>query len=290
MLFSETPDKKQISLYFINVDEDFFKTYQIKWSQKLPEVNNFDKMQGKIILNEIAVSGMELKKPLGKKIHFLRKSVEIAGVVKNFNFQSLQFPIGALAISPIRDSSGQLLIEDGYLSILLSADADLPQKIKDFAKIYRTYESEQPFEYFFLDETFNKLFKSEERLANIFNIFSFFAVFIACLGLFGLTTFTAVRRTKEIGIRKVFGASISNIVFLISKEFIKLILISNIVAMPIAWYFMNKWIQGYSSRINISWWMFAIAAILSFLIALLTVSFQAIKAAMANPVNSLRSE
>jgi putative ABC transport system permease protein len=290
IMFSETPDKKPINLVINNIDEDFLKTYGIKWQEKLPEADSFDKIDGKVILNEVAVREMDLKNPLGKKIPFGGTPKEVVGVVQDFNFMSLQSKVTALALSPVKDTSGALMMANGYLSVRLDPKANVQQKLTDFAQIYKAYETENPFEYFFLDETFDKLYKYEDRLANVFKTFTFFAIFIACLGLFGLATFTAERRTKEIGIRKVFGASAASIVGLLSREFVWLVLISNAIAFPFAWYFMHQWIQNYPYRIELSWWIFALAGIMALLIALLTVSFQAIRAAGTNPVKSLRTE
>jgi putative ABC transport system permease protein len=147
-----------------------------------------------------------------------------------------------------------------------------------------------PFSYRFLDESFNQMYRAEQRIGRIILIFSTLAILIACLGLFGLSTFIAEQRTKEIGIRKVLGASVSGIVQLLSKDFIKLVALSFIFAAPLAWYFMNKWLQDFAYRIHISWWIFLLAGVLAVTIALVTVSFQAIKAALMNPVRSLRTE
>jgi len=147
-----------------------------------------------------------------------------------------------------------------------------------------------PFTYQFVDDQFNQMFLSEMLISKLSRVFAALAILISCLGLFGLAAYTAERRTKEIGVRKVLGASVSGIAALLSKDFLKLVLISCIVAFPLAWLMMNNWLQNYQYRITISWWIFLIAAIVAILIALLTVSFQAIKAAVANPVKSLRTE
>jgi len=148
----------------------------------------------------------------------------------------------------------------------------------------------QPFSYSFLDADFNKVYNAEQRTGKLFITFAVFAIFIACLGLFGLVTYAAEQRIKEIGIRKVLGASVGEIVTMISKDFLKLVLIASVIAFPIAWWTMNKWLQSFAYRINISWWVFGVAGLLTIAIALITVSFQAIKAAIANPVKSLRTE
>src|SRR6185295_5670497 len=144
------------------------------------------------------------------------------------------------------------------------------------------------FSYTFLDADFNKMYDAELRTGTLFITFAVFAIFIACLGLFGLVTYAAEQRIKEIGIRKVLGASVSEIVTMISKDFVKLVLIGFLIAFPIAWWMMNKWLQSFAYRINISWWVFALTGLLTITIALITVSFQAIKAAIGNPVKSLR--
>ena len=148
----------------------------------------------------------------------------------------------------------------------------------------------KPFDYTFMDEDFNKLYTTEQRTGQIFITFALLAILIACLGLFGLVTYAAQQRTKEIGIRKVLGANVAGIVQMIARDFLKLVIIASVIAFPVAWWAMNKWLQGFAYRINIQWWIFVLAGVIAILIALITVSFQAIKAAMANPVDSLRSE
>ena len=150
--------------------------------------------------------------------------------------------------------------------------------------------SGQPFDYSFMDEQFNNLYTSEQKTGQIFITFALLAIVIACLGLFGLVTYAAEQRTKEIGIRKVLGANVANIVAMISKDFLKLVFIAFLFAFPLAWWAMNKWLQDFAYRVNMGWWIFFIAGAVAILIALLTVCFQAIKAAMANPVKSLRTE
>ena len=152
------------------------------------------------------------------------------------------------------------------------------------------FNTGEPFDFTFMDDLYNKTYAAEQNTGTILNIFALLTIFVACLGLFGLATYTAEQRTKEIGIRKVLGASVISVTKMLSKDFIKLVFISCLVAFPLSWWAMNKWLQSFAYRINISWWIFAVAGITAILIALLTVSFQAIKAAIANPVDSLRSE
>jgi putative ABC transport system permease protein len=155
---------------------------------------------------------------------------------------------------------------------------------------WKSFTADTPFEYSFLDEEFNALYRSEQRMSVVFTLFTALSIFVACLGLFGLAAYTAERRTKEIGIRKVLGASVQSIVALLSTEFVKMIFIASLIAFPIAWWAMSSWLKDFVYRIDIRWWIFIAATIIVLLIALITVSFQSIKAAIANPVKSLRTE
>jgi putative ABC transport system permease protein len=202
-------------------------------------------------------------------------------VVKDFNFSSMHDKVGPLILG---------LGEDyGRVAMRINTN-DIQALIKQVENKWNTMAPGQPFSYTFLDADFNKMYNAEQRTGKLFVTFAVFAIFIACLGLFGLVTYAAEQRIKEIGIRKVLGASIAGIVTMISKDFMKLVLIAFLVAFPLAWWMMNKWLQSFAYRINIGWWVFALAGLLTIAIALLTVSFQAIKAAIANPVRSLRTE
>jgi putative ABC transport system permease protein len=170
------------------------------------------------------------------------------------------------------------------------ATAGLSNTISAIEKKWKTYIPNRPFSYFFLDEFFDRQYRGEERFGRLFLNFSILAIFISCLGLLGLASYSTMQRTREIGIRKVMGASVSNIVNLLSKEFLLLVVISFFIAAPVAWYFMHHWLLDFAYRTNISWWIFVAAGCTALLIALVTISFQAIRAAIANPVVSLRSE
>jgi len=167
---------------------------------------------------------------------------------------------------------------------------DLPQAITSLNQVWKERVPSRPFEYRFLDDYYNKLYVSEQRTATVFSTFATLAILLACMGLFGLAAFTTVQRTREIGIRKVLGANVRSIVMLIANDFLKLTLVAVVLASPLAWYFMHKWLQDFAYRIDIQWWIFILAGGLSVLIAFITVSFQSIRAALANPVESLRSE
>jgi putative ABC transport system permease protein len=156
--------------------------------------------------------------------------------------------------------------------------------------VWRTFLPDDPFEYNFLDDSFNQLYKGDQQTSSLIFVFALIAVFVSSLGLFGLAAFTAEQRIKEIGIRKTLGATVTGITTLLSKDFVKLVFIAIVMGVPIAWWAMNKWIENFASRTNIDWWMFALAGLIAIFIALASVSFQAIKAAMANPVKSLRTE
>jgi putative ABC transport system permease protein len=234
------------------------------------------------ILNETAVKAARLTNPIGKRFRLWKIEGTIIGVVKDFYFASMKQKIqpAIFYYQPIK--YGQIYIK--------TTGKDAPKAIAAVQKEWKQYNGDFPFSYSFLDETFDNLYRSEERTGTLFNVFAGIAIFISCLGLFGLATFTAEVKRKEIGIRKVLGANVSGIVQLISKDFVKLVIISILIATPIAWWAMSKWLEGFAYRINISWWVFALAGVMALLIALITVSFQAVKAAMANPVKSLRSE
>jgi len=206
----------------------------------------------------------------------------IIGVVKDFHFRSLQEVIKPLSIR---------IEPDGCDLITLNVSStNLPATISAIENKWKTIIPNRPFSYYFLDEFFDKQYRSEDRFGKLFFNFAILAIFISCLGLLGLASYSTMQRTKEIGVRKVLGASVTNIVNLLSKDFLVLVAISFVIAMPVAGYFMNKWLTGFAYRISIEWWIFLLAGVLALLIALITVSFQAIKAAVANPVKSLRTE
>ncbi len=283
-------DHKMVALPDLSVDENFIPMLHIKW--KIPPVSASELIgDKKMVINEASIATLGLPaNPVGSKINLGNGDYEIAGVVKNFNYQSLEHKVNALALFIAPDTTSGWGKADGSIFIKVKPHTNLPSLLATIGNSYKKYDHTTAFDYSFMDDAFNDLYKAEDRLAGIFSAFTFITVFIACLGLFGLAAFAAQNRTKEIGIRKVLGASIASIVNLISKDFVKLVLVSIFIASPIAWWFMQKWLQDFAYKIHIQWWMFGIAAILAIAIAYLTVSFQAVKAALANPVKSLRSE
>jgi ABC-type antimicrobial peptide transport system permease subunit len=225
---------------------------------------------------------MGLKPPyVGQSISFHDNKGTIRGVVQDFNFQSLKEKIAPLILFT-RWNKNILYVR--------TTGNQAQQAIAAVEKQYKSYAGDTPFRYTFLDKSFEAQYISEQRAGTLFNWFAGIAIFISCLGLFGLATYTAQVKTKEIGIRKVLGASVSSIVQLISKDFLKLVSVSILIAIPVAWWAMNKWLQDFAYRVGIEWWVFIVAGLVALLIALATISFQAIKAAIANPVKSLRSE
>lgn len=223
---------------------------------------------------------------IGKQIAFdWRDSTyryEIIGVVKDFNFEGLKEPIQPFAFQTA-------ITQFNYLIVHAKAGDPAPV-LQTIAAQWKKLNPNEPFEYSFLDQDFQKNYEAETRLSAMVRYFMFIAIALCCLGLLGLVMFSAEQRTKEIGIRKVLGSSVGGIVGLLSKDFLKLVFIGNLLALPIAWYILNKWIQEFAFRAQLSWWLFAAAIAVSVIIALVTLSFQAIKAAISNPVKSLRTE
>ncbi len=264
----------------LGVDADFIPMMKMK----LKAGANFSGIQSDsahFLLNETAVKMMGIKNPVGKRFKLWETEGSIIGVVKDFNFASLKESIKPSVI---------YYKDNGYRIYIKTTGNGAAKAIVAATKLWNQYNPGIPFEYSFLDEAYSKLYQSDQRTGTLFNIFSVIAILVSCLGLFGLATYTAQIMTKEIGIRKVLGASVSSIVTLVSKDFLKLIVLSIIIASPIAFFTMQKWLQDFAYRVQISWWVFVLSGILSIAIALFTISFQAIKAALANPVDSLRSE
>ncbi len=268
------------------VDFNFIPQYKMKMVAGRAFSKDFatDTTQA-IILNETAVRQFGYSSPdqiIGKRFDQWGRQGKVIGVVKDFHYRSLQQNIKPLSMVIQPES-------EGLVNVNVSA-ADLPQTLAVIESKWKQMIPARPFSYTFLDDTFNKQYRNEDRFEKLFFNFAILAIFISCLGLLGLASYSTLQRTKEIGIRKVLGASVSGITSLLSKDFIKLVLIALVIASPLAWFGMHKWLQGFAYRINIGFWVFILAGLLAILIAVLTVSFQAIKAAVANPVKSLRSE
>jgi putative ABC transport system permease protein len=277
--------EKPVQLLY--TDHDFLSTYKIK----IAEGRGFSKElitdeKEAAILNETAVEDLGIasnKEAIGKMVTINNETYfKVIGVVKDFHFMSLheKIPPVLMQIDPRRFYN---------LSVRISTQ-NIAASVAYFKEKWHSLFPSRPFEYYFVDSNFDKQYNSEKRMNELFIWFSTLAIIIACFGLLSLASFTILQRTKEIGIRKVLGASVPEVVFLLSKEYIKWIFLSNIIAWPIAYYFVNKWLQDFAYRIEISWWMFVLSGGIALVIALATVSFQAVKAATANPVESLRYE
>jgi putative ABC transport system permease protein len=224
---------------------------------------------------------LHLKDPIGKRITNGGGTFPIIGVVHNFNFESMRGEIDPLVL--------HLGISSSIVSVKV-AGTDVKNTISNITAVWKKFSPDQSIRYSFMDEQFANMYADVQRTGYIFTSFAVLAIIIACLGLFALSAFMAEQRSKEIGIRKVLGASVSGITTLLSIDFVKLVLIAIAIASPIAWWAMNKWLQEFAYRISIQWWMLAAAAFAAIIIALVTISFQSIKAAIANPIKSLRSE
>jgi len=275
------PANSNMIITQVVIDKDFISTMKIPILEG-KDFNGTPVDSSHFILNETAVKQMGLKQPyVGQQISFHSKEGTIIGVVKDFNFQSLKEKV-----SPLIFFSWW----KGNILYIRTTAENAQQAIAAVEKQYKKYADNSPFSYNFIDKQFEAQYQSDQRAGTLFRVFAGIAIFISCLGLFGLVTYTMQVKIKEIGIRKVLGASVSSIVQLLSKDFLKLVFIAFIIAIPIAWWATNKWLEGFAYRVNISWWIFVAAGILALSIALITVSFQAIKAAIANPVDSLRDE
>jgi len=265
------------------VGYDFTKTMHAQMVQGRDFSKDFATDSVGYIVNETALKIIGYKKPLGKPLTFWDKKGTIVGVIKDFHFNSLHESINPLVISLGENITWGV-------ALVRTEPGKTKEALASLEKVCKSLNPQFPFTYKFSDEEYQKLYKSEQVVSQLSNYFSFLAIFISCLGLLGLVIFTAEQRTKEFGIRKVLGASPATLFSLLSKEFLFLVLIAMIVACPVAWIVMDKWLQDYEYRINITWSMFVIAGLLAILIALVTVSFQAIKTSIANPVKSLRTE
>ncbi|QMU31206.1 ABC transporter permease [Adhaeribacter radiodurans] len=287
LFFTKSPTTNQdVMLNFLQVDESFLNTLDLAWKIQ-PEDKTRIGTGNTIIINEAAVKKLQIEEqPIGQVLK-LGTSNEIVGVLKDFNYSPLHKEVEPLYLSVVKDTA---TMAGGCLFIRLDPKSDIPQKVAAIGATFQKYQPEKPFEYTFLNDSFNALYKAEDRLAKMFAAFTGFAIFIAALGLFGLVTYMAETRTKEIGIRKVLGASASSIVALLSRDFCRLVILANLIAWPLAWWVMHRWLENYPYRITLSWWTFIAAGLGALLIALLTISFQAIKTALDNPVKALRNE
>lgn len=279
-----TEDDKKLDFNMYSADADFAKTMGIKIIQgRGIDINTYKTDSNACLLNETAVKMMRLKDPVGTMIHAGSDSVRVVGVVKDFILTTPYEPVQQMIIcGPIFGYS--------VINFKLNPNPSIAANLQKAEAAFKKYNPQYPFNCRFYDQEYDLKFKEEKQTGTLAGLFAGLTIFISCLGLLGLATYVAQSRIKEIGVRKVLGASVQGIVALLSKDFLKLVLISFIIASPLAWFIMNKWLASYSYRVDISWWVFAIAGCISAGIAFITVSSQAMKAALANPVKSLRTE
>ena len=239
------------------------------------------------LVNEAAVKALGISSPeeaIGKEFNYGGRNGQLVGVFNDFHFESMHQRILPIVVFMPVNQNGY-----GRVSVKVAGN-NLSAAMAHIESVWKKFVPEIPYEYTFMDENFDQLYEAEQRQGNIFTLFAFIAIFIACLGLFGLSAFSISQRIKEIGIRKVLGANTGSIVSLLSKDFLKLVLVAAVIAFPAAWYAMNKWLQDFAYRIDVPWWVFLMAGAVAAIVAFITISFQAIKAAVANPVKNLRTE
>lgn len=274
------------------IDFDFLKTLDVKllagrlFSRDFPTDTSYKLVVNEKTIKEVGFESAE--KAVGQNLNFDWQGkayhFQIVGVVKDFNFESLREPVTPFGFQIGNDPAGF-----NYLVVHTKPNA-VSSVLQTAQNEWRRLNPTEPFEYSFLDADFMKNYEAETRLSALVQYFTLIAIIISCLGLFGLATFSAEQRTKEIGIRKVLGASVTGVVTLLSKDFLKLVALAVVIASPLAWYVMNKWLQNFQYKTSIGFSVFAITTVVAMLIALITISFQAIRAALSNPVKSLRTE
>jgi putative ABC transport system permease protein len=278
-----------IPLPGLRVDANFIAVLGIRW--KIPPMDStYPRHPGYAVLNEAAVEKLGLTgNPINQVVN---GQFTVAGIVTNFDYASLRNKIDAIVLTfnKDEDTASGWAKDGGCLFVKIKVAANIPTLIGRIKTIYSTYDANAPFEYYFMDDVFNSMYSAEDKLSRIFTAFTLFTVVVACIGLLGMSIFAASRRTKEFSIRKVLGASVAGIAAKLSLDILKPVLIAVAVASPIGWYCMHRWLQGFAYRVHFEWWILLMAAIIIGLIALLTVSFQVIKAATINPAHSLRSD
>jgi putative ABC transport system permease protein len=265
------------------VTYEFGKTVGWQFKEGRDFSRDFATDSSAFVINEAMVKFIGLKNPVGTQLKWNDKPYTIIGVIKDMVVQS--------PYAPVRASLFHLSDEDANVMLLkLNPAKTARESLDKIEQVFKKYNPAAPFEYKFVDEQYAQKFGDEERIGKLASVFAGLAILISCLGLFGLASFTAEQRIKEIGIRKVLGASVVDLWMLLSKDFVRLVIISLLIAAPIAYYVMYNWLEKYEYRSQITWWIFALTALCALLITLLTVSYQSIRAALANPVKSLRNE
>lgn len=279
------PGQGAVTLYHLGVDYDFIPSYEVKLAVGRNFSKEYSTDDKAALLNETAVTKMGFESPqkaLNEKLIRGRDTLTIIGVVQNFHQEGLRKAIDPqlILLTPLTHRAYSVKVNI----------SDLDKTLAGMKTAWDKFYPNDPFNYYFLDESFDQQYKADKLYGKVFTLFSFLAILIACFGLLGLSAYNILQRTKEIGIRKVMGASMQNVLYLLSKDFLKLVGFSFLIAIPVSWWIMHNWLQDFAYRINMPWWVFIVAGVIAAMIAFVTISFQAIKAALANPVKSLRTE
>ena len=280
--------KKAVQAQTWTVDEDYLPTLGMKFSRHVTSPPRYQTDSAAIIINQSAAKAMGVTEPLNRTLYYPSgndgkqlRAYHIIGIVKDFNFSSLKADITPVVLTPGNDR--------GALSVRLHS-GNMEAMLSLIRQSWKAVSPDREFDYSFMDQDFDQLYRTEQRTGGVFMAFTALAIGIACLGLLGLAAYAAEQRNKEIGIRKVLGANVASITRMLSLDFIKLVLIAILIAAPVSWYLMQQWLQAFAYRVELHWWLIGIAGLAAMAVALLTISFQSIKAALANPVKSLRSE
>jgi putative ABC transport system permease protein len=273
------------TLYNIGVDYDFLPSFDLKLKAGRNFSKDFPTDKKGVLLNEAAVRLLgfdDIEKAVNKEFYSAGDTVKLLGVVSNYHHQGLQKVIDPMIfrLQPNTRSAYSIKLQS----------KDMKSSIAPIQKIWSKHFPADPFNYYFLDDLFNQQYKSDQTFGKVFGLFAFLAIMIACFGLLGLSAYNLLQRTKEIGIRKILGASVKNVLFILSKDFIVLIIFAFVLAVPVTWWIMHNWLEDFAYRISIEPWVFALAGVITVFIALLTICLQALKAVTSNPVKSLRSE
>jgi hypothetical protein len=274
--------EESVPWYMIAAGYDYLETMDIEMVQGRFFSKEFAADPSSVVVNETAAKIMGGESPLGREFTFWGKKYRTMGVVRDYHISPMHFTLKPLILAYIPN--------DFHFFVIKIDSERTPEAIQSMERVWKRFAPEYPFEYRFIDEEYDTMYRTEQRVGTIFRSFAILAIVISCLGLFGLASFLAERRTKEIGIRKALGASVSEIILLLSKEFTKWVVVANLIAWPVAYYAMNRWLEGFAHRINIGMGPFIVAALMAVVIALLTVIYQAVKAALTDPVKALRYE
>ncbi len=279
----ESPDKSRyVRLSFTDVGYDYLETFGLELAKGRFFSREYSSDKQNYVLNEIAVKQMGFENPIGQEMEVFERKGTVIGVVKDYHFESLHSEIRPMVLK---------FAEGGQTYLFANVkSANLDETIKDMEAIWNGLERNYPFNYSFFDQDFDYMYRADNRFKDILGYFALFAVFISCLGLFGLASFMTEQRTKEIGIRKVLGASISKLILMFSKEFVKWVIVANLIAWPVAYYAMTRWLQGFAYRTSVQIWVFMLSSFMALAIALATVAFHTTKASLANPAESLKYE